>query len=284
MIKKILFALILYMAACFSIYAADAKVYFTESNGRIFYEDFDNTFMNHSDIIPGKEYTDYLDIENDTSIEYGLYVKFKNTNNSADANDLFDNINMKIYVDDVLVYDGSSRGIVEDNSNLSNPVGLVTLEPNSVHQLKVKTKLLESYSNIDYSEYSYINWVFYAEYSDNGSNPIIDPDAPYNPNNDDPNGGNNGNNGDNGNNGAGNENGQNNGNNSINNNGENNQENSKDLKENVKGNLLEIEKAPKTYDNIIIILVALLICFTALIIEVILKRKLKKSEVYYEEK
>ena len=257
MIKKIIYTFILFAFITSTVYADENKIYFTESDGRIYYQDYDHTFMNHPDMVPGREYTDILSLENETSIKYGLYVKLKKINDSAAANELFDNINMKIYIDDNLIFEGSARGltIVDGEEVLNDIIKLVDMHPNTTHTLMVKTQLSRDYTNINYTDATYVNWVFYASYGD-PDEPIepddpVTPDEPVEP--------------------------EYSGESEINGDSDTGKNTNNDKKIDYS-DLEEIKKVPKTFDNILYFIIILLISLLSLTIMIIANKKMKKME------
>ena len=76
--KKVLLFLLLLVASFSFVYAKENRLYFTESNNRIYYESRllnEKVFMKHTDMVPGASYTDELTIENGTNTKYTLYLK-----------------------------------------------------------------------------------------------------------------------------------------------------------------------------------------------------------------
>ena len=150
--------------------AANNKLYFTESNDRLYYDSKleDGTFMNHQELIPGSMNEDVIIIENGTNTDYTLYLKLNPKSNSDGARELFSNIKMKVYLDDNLIYDGIASGTdYNDNGiNLQNATKIGSITKKKSYTLKVLTTLDKEYSNTDNNENSLIDWTFYAEYND----------------------------------------------------------------------------------------------------------------------
>ena len=108
----ILMAVMLFLAI--DINAYNNKLYFTEKDDRLYYDtdSFDDSvFMHHLDMLPGKTFIDELTIENKTKTPYSLYLKVKNVEQDELADELIDNIEMEIYLDNVLIYEGYARGL-----------------------------------------------------------------------------------------------------------------------------------------------------------------------------
>ncbi len=179
--KKTLLLLIAFLSLFLSINlvtAKENKLYFIEKDNKIYYDSSylgENVFMKHIDMIPGSEYQDELVIENNTNKEYSLYLKVKLKDQSIEADELLDNINMVIYLDDVEIYNGKAKGLdyIGNGINLQNAVLLKKFTKKQSSRLKVETSLSNDYSNISNNESSYIDWVFYAEY-DNKTEEIVD--------------------------------------------------------------------------------------------------------------
>ena len=180
--KKILLLVFVFVGLIFSVNLVDAKdnrLYFVEEDNKIYYDSSlldENVFMKHIDMVPGRSYTDELVIENDTNKVYTLYFKIKPRDQSIQADELLDNINMKIYLDDVEVYNGKAKGLDYTSSgvNLQNAVLLKKFTKKESSRLKVETSLNTDYSDISNNESSYIDWVFYAQYDDDDPQEIVD--------------------------------------------------------------------------------------------------------------
>lgn len=155
-----------------NVSAKQNKIYFTNSGDRLYYDtqSFDeNVFLQHLDMIPGSSYTDTLKIENHTKYTYKLYMKIKEVEGqSEEAEELLDNIKMKIYHDGALIYDGYAKGLDynESGTNLQNAIYIGEYKPDKESKLLVDTELRTTYSNTENQEYSYIDWEFYAEYEE----------------------------------------------------------------------------------------------------------------------
>ena len=152
-----------------NVRAVTNRLYFTEKDDRLYYDTdaFDeDIFIFHEDMVPGKEYTDVLSIENDTKVKYKLYMKVKENEQEELADELLNNILMKIYLDGELVYDGYARGLDYNalGVNLQEAILLGNFKAHTNSELVVKTKLADEYSNINNDAISSIDWEFYAYY------------------------------------------------------------------------------------------------------------------------
>lgn len=169
--KKLSLLLIMMLLVLTNVKALENKLYFTEKDDRLYYdtESFDKSiFMQHHDMVPGKVYTDEILIENNTNTTYNLYLKVNNVEQDELADELIDNIEMEIYLDDVLIYDGYARGLDYSNVgvDLQNAILIGEYKTNSESKLTVHTKLSESYSNINNDSIGKIDWEFYASYEE----------------------------------------------------------------------------------------------------------------------
>ena len=112
--KKLLFLLILLITL--PVRAEDNRLYFVEGkdSDKVYYESglFDSKkFMSHLDMVPGSSYTDTLVIENSTNTKYTLYFKFNKKSQSQDAENLLNNIIMKITINGNVIYEGKANGM-----------------------------------------------------------------------------------------------------------------------------------------------------------------------------
>lgn len=152
------------------VYADDNKLYFTETNDRLYYDSAqeDNSFMKHLDLVPGSVNEDTLLIENGTNTDYTLYLKLKPQNDSEEARELLSNLKMQIYLDNNLIYDGIASGVDYNNTgvNLSDAAKIGMVSAKHAYTIKVVTTLDTGYDNTANNEYSLVDWTFYAEYND----------------------------------------------------------------------------------------------------------------------
>ena len=174
--KKIILFISIVVLTMVTVYAKENKLYFTESDNRIYYDSElldDNLFLKHIDMVPGKSYVDELTIENGTNTKYTLYFKVIPMEQSREADELLENIIMKILLDDKVVYEGKATGLDynEQGVNLQKAILLGDFTSSKSSKMTVETKLSENYDNTNMRELSYIDWSFYAEY-DNSNPPI----------------------------------------------------------------------------------------------------------------
>lgn len=169
--KKFVLFISLFALCIISVEAKENKLYFTEENNRLYYESKlidENIFMKHVDMTPGESFTDELIIENGTNTKYTLYFKIVPREQSAEADELLDNIMMKIKLDDNVIYEGKATGLdyTEQGIDLQMAILLGNFAPSKNSKMVVETKLSENYDNTEFNDFSYIDWSFYAQYDD----------------------------------------------------------------------------------------------------------------------
>jgi len=169
--KKFVLFISLFALSVLSVQAKENKLYFTEENNRLYYESKlidEDIFMKHIDMIPGESFTDELLIENGTNTKYTLYFKVVPRNQSAEADELLENIIMKIKLDEEIIYEGKATGLdyTEQGIDLQKAILLGDFTPSKNSKMVVETKLSENYDNTELNEFSYIDWSFYAQYDD----------------------------------------------------------------------------------------------------------------------
>lgn len=175
--KKITFTIIVFFIMICNISAETNTLEFTEKGNKLFYntETYDdNTFINHPDMIPGKEYKDELVIENKSDTKYRLYLKVNNIEENEELAEFIKNIEMRVYLDDKLVYEGYADGLDYNKINLKNSVLLGDYKEGQKGKLTVYTKLSEEYENTNIISGN-IEWEFYANYGDDIF--VINPDT-----------------------------------------------------------------------------------------------------------
>ena len=176
--KKILLCLSLFVFLISPVYAKENRLYFTEKDDRLYYEsEFldEEVFMKHTEMVPGDSYTDELIIENGTKQKYTLYFRVDAREQSSEADELLENILMKITLDDVVIYDGMATGLdyTEEGVDLQQTVLLGDFNTSDKYKMVVETKLSEDYDNKENIELSEIDWSFYAQYDKETPSEII---------------------------------------------------------------------------------------------------------------
>ena len=169
--KKFVLFISLFALSVLSVQERENKLYFTEENNRLYYESKlidEDIFMKHIDMTPGESFTDELLIENGTNTKYTLYFKVVPRNQSAEADELLENIIMKIKLDEEIIYEGKATGLdyTEQGIDLQKAILLGDFTPSKNSKMVVETKLSENYDNTELNEFSYIDWSFYAQYDD----------------------------------------------------------------------------------------------------------------------
>jgi hypothetical protein len=163
--KKLLFFLILLITL--PVRAEDNRLYFVEGkdSDKVYYESglFDSKkFMSHLDMVPGSSYTDTLVIENSTNTKYTLYFKFNKKSQSQDAENLLNNIIMKITINGNVIYEGKANGM--GSLDLTDAVLLGDVLPKTKYNMVVNTYLSTEYTNPQDDDLAKIDWTFYAQY------------------------------------------------------------------------------------------------------------------------
>ncbi len=183
--KKVLLV-ILFVFSIVPVYAKDNRLYFTESEDRLYFESSlldENIFIKHLDMVPGSSYTDTLKIQNGTSTTYTLFFKVVTVEQSAKAEELLKNISMKITLDGKVLYDGIATGLTSNGVNLQNAVNLGEFKPDKESVMVVDTYLSKDYSDTLNRDISYVDWTFYGQYEDEEPREIIEvPDTNENRN------------------------------------------------------------------------------------------------------
>lgn len=175
--KKILVGILLFIFIT-PVYARENRLYFTESDDRIYYESKlidEDYFLKHTDMVPGESFRDELIIENGTKTKYALYFKVVPREQSNDSDELLENILMKISIDGEVIYEGNALGVdyTENGINLQEAILLGEFQANKESKMIVETTLSKEYSNTEYRELSYIDWAFYAQYEDSDPEEIV---------------------------------------------------------------------------------------------------------------
>lgn len=176
--KKIIFTLITLILSVNVVYASNV-LSFSENERDLIYETDlldKTTFINHEGLLPGVEHKDELTIKNNTSNSCNLYLKATEVEQSARANNLLNNIMMKVYLNDAVVYDGTARGSEYNGVSLLDSVYIGEYNKGDESKLTVYTKLSEAYSDSTNNE-SKIKWEFYAQCGEIKDVVIINPDT-----------------------------------------------------------------------------------------------------------
>ena len=142
------------------------KVYVYEKDEKIYYDSkqFDDRFMVHENMIPGDSYSDELVVENGTSYEHDIYFKIAlDDANTENAKDLLDYIDMKVYVNDALFYNGKAKGKDYRNEgvDLTDAVLIKRFAAHESVSMRVETHFDENYEDIENRDVARTHWLFY---------------------------------------------------------------------------------------------------------------------------
>lgn len=178
--KKYIILLLFSIIFITPVKAASNKLYFTESGNRLYYNSSlldEDVFMKHIDMVPGSSYRDELIVENGTGTTYKVYFQIKPRKQNAVADALLDSIEMKIYLDGRLLYDGKVKGLDYSGNgvNLQNAVEIGTFAPGQSSTMVTETHLSSEYTNPEEDDISYIDWAFFGEWYQNDE---IDNEVP----------------------------------------------------------------------------------------------------------
>ena len=170
--KKVIIAItILISLISINVFAETNKLYFAENGSNLYYNNdlIDDAFMKHLDMVPGSSYVDDLLIENGGTKTYKLYFQIKPRKQSSVADNLLNHIDMKIYVDNSLIYDGKVTGLdySKNGINLQNVIEIGSFSPGQIIDMKAYTHLSTNYTNPEEDDLAYIDWSFFAQWYDN---------------------------------------------------------------------------------------------------------------------
>lgn len=130
---------------------------FEERNGRMVWTSGEtsgeNWFMSFTNMVPGEQYTEKLNIENRSDKSYDLYMQFEPKEQSDIQNELLEKIHMEVFFGEEMIYNGTAAGkAYEDgNGNLRDVIRLCRCDPSYASQLTVKLSLNND-AEIGYSD------------------------------------------------------------------------------------------------------------------------------------
>lgn len=124
-------ALCLLTAYILPVYAKDVKkLYFEEQNGKMVWNnirgDEGNWFMSFTNMVPGGQYEDQLNIENGSKKTYALYMQVIPLQQDEKKDELLELISMKVTLGNKTLYEGTASGKEYNNGNLQNVIYLGT--------------------------------------------------------------------------------------------------------------------------------------------------------------
>ena len=152
-----------------NIKAEEKFIKLVNQDDKVVYESNLNNgvFIDHTSMVPGDSYTDEVRLINDSGKQCKVFFQVKTLNQNSKAELLLDNIFMKVYLDNKLIYNGKSKGQDYYNNGISlqNAIELKTFNSSDKALLKVETSLSKEYSEVD-GDLSLVNFVFLAQYDD----------------------------------------------------------------------------------------------------------------------
>lgn len=160
-------------------------LYFNEVNGNLVYTPAGtgdkSWFMSHLNLAPGEICQDMLRIENRSNQAFKLFLQVIPKDAEKIEEQLLNDITMKVYYDNAVIYDGSAYGKAYANSinNLNHAVFLGNHEPLSKAQIRVELQLSKDVPMERAGVLSNVDWKFTAEMPP-GAEPSIDPPPPVN--------------------------------------------------------------------------------------------------------
>ena len=139
-------ALCLLTAYMLPVYAKDAKkLYFEQQNGKMVWNnvrgDDGNWFMSFTNMVPGGQYEDQLNIENGSKKTYALYMQVIPLQQDEKKAELLELISMKVTLGNKTLYEGTASGKEYNNGNLQNVIYLGTYKSGEKAQIHVDLKL-----------------------------------------------------------------------------------------------------------------------------------------------
>lgn len=165
--KKIFVALLASIIIATPVFAEEKnRVYVYEKDEKVYYDSklFDDRFMVHENMVPGDSFSDTLVVENGTSDEHDIYFKVAlDEANTENAQDLLDYIDMKVYINDKLFYNGKAKGkdYRGEGVDLTDAVLIKRFAAHESVSMRVETHFDESYEDIGNHDTAHTHWLFY---------------------------------------------------------------------------------------------------------------------------
>lgn len=135
--------------------AEPSKLYFSSADGKLYYNKATtglNYFLNLEDMYPGQTYIEELDIANEANKTYNLYFQMQPKDFFPEKLEFLSQINLKIFYEDMVLYEGTAESIFPTKSNVNVKEEMVSLGryiPQQAKKLKVEVKLNKEYWDID---------------------------------------------------------------------------------------------------------------------------------------
>ncbi len=139
-----------FLTTCVQPVHADTvkKLYFESKGGKMVWNnvrgDDGNWFMSFTNMVPGGEYEDGLQIENGSRKKYALYMQVVPVEQSDISDELLELISMKVTLGKKVLYEGTASGKNYNNGNLQKVIYLGTYGPGDTDQIHVVLQLDKS--------------------------------------------------------------------------------------------------------------------------------------------
>ena len=141
-------------------------LYVVDNQGKLSYVPVRNTdehwFMSHLNMVPGGNYSDTLDIINETNRTFELYMRVVPLDQDVMQDELLELISMKVTYDGTVIYEGTAMGKEYTNSinDLHKAIMLGVYGPKVENKIKVELTL-DKDTPIKYSDLlTKIDWEF----------------------------------------------------------------------------------------------------------------------------
>lgn len=119
-----------------------------------------NWFMSFTNMIPGEEYEDCLQIENGSEKTYGLYMQVVSKQQDMQRDHLLELISMNVLLDSKMIYEGNASGKEYEDGSLQDVVYLGTYKPGEKSEISVHLKLDENVKIDDSDILTQNDWKF----------------------------------------------------------------------------------------------------------------------------
>lgn len=131
------------------------KLYFKEKNGKMTWNPVrgnnGNWFMSFTNMVPGEEYQDGLEIKNESQKTYQLYMQVITNTQDTKRDQLLEMISVKVSQDAKMLYKGTASGKEYEDGNLQNVIYLGTYEPGDCSKIIVDLSLRDDVG-LEYNE------------------------------------------------------------------------------------------------------------------------------------